>query len=74
MRQTNVVRCQSWRCFICRYGRTSSDRAVDMDAVEQVQGMGFERRLCAEALRQVLFPMHAVLVQQVRAVADDANG
>ena len=40
-------------CISCRYGKTGSDRLVDMEAVDQLQAMGFERRLCAEALRQV---------------------
>ena len=39
--------------YVCRFGHTSSSRLVDMEAVEQLQGMGYERRLCAEALRQV---------------------
>ncbi len=39
-----------------RYGTTASDRLVDMEAVEQLQAMGYERRLCAEALRQVIAP------------------
>ena len=38
---------------ICRYGKTASDRLVDMEAVEQLQAMGYDRRLCAEALRSV---------------------
>ena len=36
-----------------QYGRTPSGKPVDMEAAQNLQGMGYERSLCAEALRQV---------------------
>ena len=56
---SNTGRSESGAGLTCRFGRTSRDRAVDMDAVEQLQAMGYERRLCAEALRQVLMLCNA---------------
>lgn len=36
-----------------QYGRTPKGKSVDMEAVENLHRMGYDRSLCAEALCQV---------------------
>ena len=40
-------------CSPDRYGRTQAGALVDMDRLEFLAGSGHDRRLAAEALRQV---------------------
>lgn len=52
-RKTEDSRLKHLRSEAEQYGRTPNGKSVDMEAVENLQGMGYDRSLCAEALRQV---------------------